>query len=328
MVETEVTVIITRKSDLQTIEQLIIERKIQFPVYIREFELNYQVSFTSDYEEWELDTAILHSFPGYEFTTELGKGQKEIRLQVSRYQSEFSTDGWGRPIENPLNETKYLQKKAVNKLEKFNPKVKVLFENQEQYYFVNIVGGINKTTEEKGFLLLDSFKANVNIDEAGVLKDKLYMSPLEAFYAGCYRMSDIVERDFKLYIEEKKKAIKNTEKQPRKIIRDFIHACNRFDEANLYKNLDDKVVYERRLNWKTVLITKGIDAFKQFIQSQDQHLCKSDLKIRSSWTVNLPSVTIGVKYPADNAAKTLFEKYGQFTFIIKDHKIVNIIDAS
>ncbi len=27
-----------------------------------------------------------------------------------RYQSELSTDGWGRQIENPLNETKYLVK--------------------------------------------------------------------------------------------------------------------------------------------------------------------------------------------------------------------------
>jgi len=58
-----------------------------------------------------LDTLILSGFPEYEFITDLEKGRKEIRLQISRYQSELSTDGWGRRIENPLDETKYLIKK-------------------------------------------------------------------------------------------------------------------------------------------------------------------------------------------------------------------------
>jgi len=42
---------------------------------------------------------------GYEFTSSLERGRKEISIEISRYQSEFSTDGWGRRIENPLNET-------------------------------------------------------------------------------------------------------------------------------------------------------------------------------------------------------------------------------
>ena len=125
MIETEISIIVNRKSDITLLEQKIIENKFQFPVYIREYEFSYQINFTSDYEEWELDTAILNNFLGYEFTTDLEKGRKEIRIQLTRYQSELSTDGWRRQIENPLNETKYLVKTSASKSEKFNAKVKV-----------------------------------------------------------------------------------------------------------------------------------------------------------------------------------------------------------
>ena len=110
MIETEISITVNRKSDITLLEQTIVGNKFQFPVYIREYEFSYQINFTSDYEEWELDTAILNSFPGYEFTTDLEKGRKEIRVQISRYQSELSTDGWGRRIENPLDETKNIGK--------------------------------------------------------------------------------------------------------------------------------------------------------------------------------------------------------------------------
>ena len=126
MIETEISITVNRKSDIDLIKQKIVENKFQFPIYIREYEFSYQINFTSDYEEWELDTAILDSFPGYEFTTDLEKGRKEIRIQIIRYQSELSTDGWGRRIENPLNETKYLVKTSASKPEKFSPKIKVL----------------------------------------------------------------------------------------------------------------------------------------------------------------------------------------------------------
>ena len=73
MIETEISITVNRKSDITLLEQTIVGNKFQFPVYIREYEFSYQINFTSDYEEWELDTAILNSFPGYEFTTDLEK---------------------------------------------------------------------------------------------------------------------------------------------------------------------------------------------------------------------------------------------------------------
>ncbi len=54
MIETEISITVNRKPDINLIEQKIIENKFQFPIYIREYEFSYQINFTSDYEEWEL----------------------------------------------------------------------------------------------------------------------------------------------------------------------------------------------------------------------------------------------------------------------------------
>ncbi len=329
MIETEISISVNRKSDIDLIEQKIIESKIKVPIYIREYEFSYQINFTSTYEEWELESAILNSFPGYEFTTDLERGRKEIRIQIFRYQSELSTDGWGRRIENPLNETKYLVRKSTNKTEKFNPKIKVLFENSPHYYFVNIVSGINRKTGEKGFLFLDNFESK-NTKEAEILKDKLYKSPSKAFIAGFYKMTGVVDNHFATYLENKKKEIRKIQRLPRKIIRDFIKACNSFDEINILKNLDEHIVFDKRENWKTVYETDGVTQFKEYLNSFEQHLCGKDFKIRSSWSINLPNITIGVKYfpKLPHPEKRPLQKFGQIHFEIKNNKIIKIIDES
>lgn len=326
MIETEISITVNRKSDIDLIEQKIIENKIMFPVYIREYEFSYQINFTSDYEQWELDTAILSSFPGYEFTTDLDRGRKEIRIQISRYQSDLSTDGWGRRIENPLNETKYLVKTSVQKAEKFSPKIKVLFEDKEQYYFVNIIGGTNRATEENGFLLLDHFTSN-KTDEATFFKDRLYKTPLEAFHSGYYKLAELVDSDFSTYLENKKKEIREIQKLPRKIIRDFINACNKSDESSILKNLDEDVVFQVRKNWQTISDIEGFSKFKQYLKSPEQQLCGKNLKIRSSWNFSLPKVTIGIKYfpPTTEQNMHPFQKYEEVRFVIKDNKIVSVL---
>lgn len=326
MIETEISITVNRKSDIELIEQKIIDSKIQFPVYIREYELSYQINFTSDYEEWELDTAILNSFPGYEYTTDSGRGRKEIRFQISRHQSELSTDGWGRRIENPLNETKYLVKTSANNPEKFSPKIKVLFEDREQYYFVNIVNGINKTTDEKGFLLLDNFKTK-EANEAAILKDRLYKSPLEAFHSGFYKISDLVCKDFSIYLENKKKEIKEIQKLSRKVIRDFISACNSSDESGILKHLGENIFFEQQKNWKTILEAKGISEFKEYLDSSNQQLCGKNFKTRSSWNFKLPNVTIGLKYFPTSTGEDIqpTQKYEQIKFTLRDNKITSIL---
>lgn len=328
MIETEITILINRKSDIGVIKQNIIETNIQFPVYIIEFENHYKIDFVSDYEEWEFDAKILNFFPEYEFTSNLENGRKEIRLQLSRYQSELSTDGWGRRIENPLNEVKYLIKKSNIKPEKFNPKIKVLFGSNEQNYYINIVDGINKATDEKGFLLLNDFKSNDENKEIEIIKDKLYKSPFEAFDNGCYKIQEIVNQDFKDYIEAQKKEIRERQKLPRKLIRDFINSCNKSEIEEILKNLDENIIFEKRIQWKTDLMTEGIQEFKDYMKSSNQELFAKNFKIRSSWSINLPNITIGVKF---NPITTDHEqeirnthKYKQIRFVINNNKITRI----
>lgn len=328
MIETEITIFINRKSDVDLIKQKIINSKIQFPIYLLEFEDHYKLNFKSDYEEWELDSAILDSFPEYEFTADLEKGRKEIRLQLSRYQSELSTDGWGRPIENPLNETKYLIRKSSNKTKKFNPTIKVLFEDNEQHYHINIVNGIEKSSREKGFLLLKEFKTENQGDEAEIFKDRLYKTSLEAFHFGYHKMKDLVNQDFKEYIEDKKKELRKQQKVPRKIVRDFISSCNKFEIEGIVKDLHENVIFEKRINWQTKLRTQGSKELKEYIKSANQELCARNLKIRSSWDFNMPCVTIGIKYfpvSANNDSESI-QQYSRIRFIFKKNKIVSITE--
>lgn len=324
MIETQISILINRKSDTELIKNCIIKRKIQFPIYICEYEENFAVNFTSDYEEWELDNKILNCFPEYEFTENLEKGRKEIRLQISRYQSELCTDGWGRPIENPLDETKYLIKKSKKKSKKFNPKITVLFEEKEQNYYVNIVNGINKNSGEKGFLLLNEFKTQVEKSE--VLKDKLYKTPIEAFHFGSLRMQDLVSNDFKEYLKDKKKEISKQQRIPRKIIRDFIKACNQNDFEAITKQLDKNLIFKKNVNWKTESIFNGIEEFISYIKSENQDLCKMEFKIMSSWSFNLPkSVAIRVEY-FSNTKDNMRLKNRRLIFDLQNNTILRITE--
>ena len=325
MIETEISISVNRKSDIDLIEQKIIENKMKFPVYIREYEFSYQINFTSDYEEWELDRAILDVFPEHEYITDLERGRKEIRIQISRYQSELSRGDWGWQTETPLNETKYLVKKSANKPEKFSPKIKVLFEDKEQYYFVNIVEGINKVTDEKGFLLSNDFTIN-GTNNAGILKDKLYTSPGEAFQSGFYKVSELVDADFRTYLETKKKEIKEIQKLPRKIIRDFINACNSSNENRVLKNLDENLVFEKLKDRKTIIKTCGISEFKEYLSFPDQQLYGKNFKVRSYWSFNLPVVTIGVKYflKNDGQQEPIAQRYEKMKFVVQGNRIKSI----
>jgi hypothetical protein len=323
MTETQISILISRKSDTELIKNCIIESKIQFPVYICEYEKDFAINFTSDYEEWELDSKILNCFPGYEFTKNVEKGRKEIRLQISRNQSEFGSYGW---VENPTNETKYLIKKSKEKLQKFNPRVTVLFEDKEQDYYVNIVDGINKGSGEKGFLLLNEFKNQV--EDSEFLKDKLYKTRIEAFRFGVSKMESLIDNDFQEYLKEKKKAKRKRERIPRKTVRNFINSCHKKDLEGILKDLDKNVVFEKNIKWKTECEFNGIEKFKKYIKSENEDLCNLEFKIRSSWTINLPSnITIGIKYFPDlNKKDNMTLIYREYSFEFKDGKIIRITE--
>lgn len=336
MIETEVTILINRKPDIDCVKEKIIAANFWFPVYLLEFEDHYQVDFASDYEQWELDTAILNVFPDYEFTTSLGNGRKEIRLQISRFQSENSTDDWGRPIENPLNETKYLIKNSKKAEAEFSPIVKVLFEADEIDYHVNIIPGIERESEikpeRKGFLILNEFSTNQPNEETDFFKDRLYDKPIDAFRAGYWKMQELVSQDFKQYLEDKKKEIRRQQRLPRKIIRAFIKAANNNDIQGLLENLDESVVFTKMKRWRVEFELKGREKFKKYLESSDQDFCGRELKIRSSWSFNEPMIEIRVKYYPEHSEGEErtpgMLKFRQIKFELKGNRIYSIIEET
>jgi len=322
--ETDIEIIVNRKSDIELIKKAIINNNIQFPVLIAEYENSYCIEIYSDYEEWDLDSAILKEFPDYELTENPDKGRKEIRLQIARTQSPFATDNWGRPIEDPTNEIKYLIKKSAPKTESFVPEVKVLFEDKEYSYFVNIIDGINKNTNEKGFLLCKDFKTKYIEGDIDFLKDRLYKSREEAFSTGIIYIKEQATIDFKDYLENQKKEVRKQQRLPRKIIRDFIKACNSSDVNGIIKDLDENVIFEETINWQKEVIFEGIKNLKIYIKSSNQILCSKNLQIKSNWFFELPKVTIWIEYNENTNEDTNHRKYDKWSFILNDNKIKRI----
>ena len=204
MIETYLSLTVNRKSDIELIQGLLIEHEIKAPIVIVEFEDRYEINFTSAYEQWELESEVLKAFPKYEFTQNLGKGRKEIRIEFSRQQSNFSTDDWGRPLENPINETKYLVKKAVDKIVRFSSQVKVFFGDSEKLYHMKITSGIDKVNDRTGYLVLDDFREFEKPEDTGFLKNELYETPMKAFRAGVREINTIAESDFEDYVKAHK----------------------------------------------------------------------------------------------------------------------------
>jgi hypothetical protein len=78
---------------------------------------------------------------------------------------------------------------------------------------------------------------------------------------------------------------------------------------------------------KPFLKSKEFQNSKNTLVSSEQELCGKDFKIRSSWSFNLPNVTIGVKYfPSSVDKGSKFNlKYEQMTITLDNNKIVGII---
>ncbi|TGN26461.1 hypothetical protein [Empedobacter tilapiae] len=325
MIETSITLLINRKTDFDLIKNIIINSRIDVPIYMVEYEFHIQINFTSDNEQWELETEIVKALPDYEFSFGPDKGRKEARIQLSRYQSSLCTDGWGRRIEDPLDETKYLVKKSKTKSERFNPKMKILFDNVEQTYYINIVEGINEKTNEEGYILLNEFKNHIT--KGDILIHKLYKSRHDAFLIGQQQMQKTVNVDYENFKAEKKKKIRAEQRIPRKIVRNFINSCNKSDCIAIFNNLSENIYYEKRKKWKTEYYIESLTNFKEYILSSEQDICSKNFIIRSSWEINLPFIKIGVKFfphPNDNNLNSL--EYRDFTFKVENEKITQIIE--
>lgn len=328
MIETQIYISVNRKPDIDIIKSILIRNKIDSPVYIIEFGEHFGINFSSSYEEWELDKYISDSFPGYEFTTDLQRGRKEIRVEISRHQSELCTTDWGIPIDNPLNETKYLIKKGVEVPIQFNPEIKVLFGSNEQSYHINIIPGINNSTQEKGFLLLDEFKLEADPETTDFFPDKLYKTQLDAFYRGKDKLENIVDKDFIDYLGIKKKEKQQRERIPRKIVREFVKACNNCAKDSIFKDLSENLRFEIRVRLKQKLITYNLEDFKNYIDSSYQEICRRNFKIKSSWSfiendIGVFLETFTPPSATEEAAKSFYRI--RLNIRLEENKITQII---
>lgn len=217
MIETEIIIGLNRISDLDIIKMMLGKQKIQAPIFILEYEASASIKFTIDYDYYELNDLLSSCFDDYEFVSEVENGKKEIRLQIYRYQSPLSSDGWGRKIENALNETLYLVKKNKSQITIPKFKVNVLFEDSEKNYFINIAKGIKKGTEERGFLVLEGFEQLLDKSEVHPYVSILHKDLNNAFWDGYGRLNCFVEEEFEKYIKEKMKQIRKQKMALKKI---------------------------------------------------------------------------------------------------------------
>ncbi|MVN22871.1 hypothetical protein [Mucilaginibacter arboris] len=215
MIETSLTIILNRIEDIENIENILKDLDILSPIYIIQIDDTFQITFTTEYEYYELESKILINYCDYEFTKDLGNGRKEIRIQISRVQFPYSRDSWGRPIEDPINETYYLIKKVTKKIDaaKVNPRIKVLFEKEERSYYINIVCGVIATTDEKGFLVLNDFNEKIKADNKNnFLINELFETRTDAFWQGYNKLNNYVQNEFEEYVKNKRKINKRSKK--------------------------------------------------------------------------------------------------------------------
>ena len=331
MVETYLTINVNRKSDIELIKQTIKQNRVQYPIYIFEYELHYEIRFTSDNEEWNLNTDIEEILPEYNFVTELSSGGSEIRMQISRYQDPFSQDGWGRPIETSVNQTHYLVKRVAEKIEKYSPRVEVLFLGESNQYFIHIINGINKSTDKKGFLILKDFKSFEIQKNREYFTDTLYPGEIEAFQYGYFKLQEQVNLDLEKFKDDQKKAIKAEQKGPRKLVRGFVNSCNEADVESIIKDVGPNFVFERQLDWVCQFRVEGISEMEKYLRSGQHDMFSNNFKIRSSWDFKNNKVFIGVKYYPETERITEKPKsliYRYFSFTLEENKITKISEGN
>ncbi|XJR85996.1 hypothetical protein ACH34I_00805 [Elizabethkingia anophelis] len=93
------------------------------------------------------------------------------------------------------------------------------------------------------------------------------------------------------------------------------------------KSIHKDIVFEKRINYRPSFIIEGITAFKEYLSSSEQQLCNKSFKIRSSWSFNLPTIRIGVKYfpTPTNQEANRFQKYEEIEFVLQDNTIIQIV---
>lgn len=211
MIHLQTSIILYNKKDIELLEMLLKEWKIDAPIIVIEYETKFKINFTSEYEYWDLDDQITDSLSDYEFTSNLGSGGKKIRMEVSRVQLPFSTDNWGRPLENLINDTKYLIRKHQKVSDNRNSLIRVWFGKENKNYFTNIIEVVTSKNQE-GFAILNDFNQNKpKIEE--FYKNQFFKEEEDAFWTALNKIERIADEDYKKWKELNKPKRGNRKKK-------------------------------------------------------------------------------------------------------------------
>jgi len=208
MIETHFELLIL-KEDLKKVHEIIKKYDFNFPAFFIDLDETIKIEFVSDYEEFEFLKEIGALFDGFEFKEKLSPGENNIKLTAHRFQSPYSTDGWGRPLENPLNEVFFLVKKRSDRIHrpKLNPEIIVSFKQEIKSYYINLVS--DERGGEKGFLVLNEFENDLyGINHEAKPLDRFSRRLMDSYSFGLSIL--------KQYVDEKIKASKKGRKRKSK----------------------------------------------------------------------------------------------------------------
>jgi hypothetical protein len=204
MLQISINLTLNDKDKIKVLLDTITKCNLDTPVYIVEFEDFYEVSFESDYEQYELVKDFASNFKNYELVDNIESGKEDILLAIHRTQSAFSTDGWGRRWnEDDINSSTYLVKKRKKK-ESTPPqnKFSVLFGDTLKDYEVCIYERSYKNSDEKRYVVAKDF---VEEGEKPEILSEALPSVTEAFWFGYRMLQPKIESDFEEYQKEIKK---------------------------------------------------------------------------------------------------------------------------
>jgi hypothetical protein len=210
MLDISVQIQLNDKADLESLKTVLKRQGIEKPIYIIELANGFQIDYESEYHSTEIEYDLLPYFPDYEFAEYVGSGQL-IRMIISNTQSPMSTDNWGRPFNSDsIETTKYLVKKANEESTvptNPNPTFKVMFGDIEKEYTVNIVPGVNRATNQEGFIVVKT--KTEQTEKPDLLITKLFTDKTSAFWSGYHKLTVQIDDEF----EEDKKTIKRKRKK-------------------------------------------------------------------------------------------------------------------
>ncbi len=204
------TIQISSASEFEVIIGILKKQYIDAPVFTVNHSDYYTVSFESNYEEYELISAIEIAFPEYEHVEGISIGVSDIRIVINQVQTHLSTDDWGRRLNTDnISSTTYFTQRPSNATQPIwqDKVVKALLgPTEEKELLVNISDGIIKSTGERGFLVIEK---KTEGEKPEILIEHLYKTKSEAFWAGYTRITQYIEKRYEEYKESQKRKRKH-----------------------------------------------------------------------------------------------------------------------